>query len=253
MTLRAIQLPPTQWAGIDTVSPVFPKRAQALVDADIWWVARYLRLSPDALDEPDSHGGDHHGCWSTSRAEIQWITDAGLGLVLVQWGPERGETVDAGWGDERGLLAAEQATALGIPHGVHLYADIEGAAAERGGANGIIGALRRFAHGPRGRGCRAGSYLSGRLHVTGRGLYSAPGITSYWRSATTGGPQEPHPRGWSIRQGLPTEIAGVPCDPDILGPDGKGEMPWIVGSDALIEHAYAEWRRRGIAWVMGTS
>lgn len=238
--MQAITPPPIQWRGIDTAGDdsaegyvITPERARSLREQGIWWVARYLRLSDDPLPRRVA-GGDHAGCYSLSLEEMDAIVGVGLGLVPVQWGSSGRDVLgrDLGWA--RGELAIDQARALGIPDGVHLWCDLEGRAAARAGMGACQRYVAAWARVVTMRGYRAGLYVGDPgVPLTASQLYGIPHVTSYWRAATRGGPPAPYPRGWSIVQGRPTTVAGIRCDTDILGPDWLGEVPVIAGTAEL--------------------
>lgn len=216
---RAIVLPGVIYRGIDTVHALSSKQCEALVAAGYSWVARYLPLDGQVLDEPDRHGGDHMGCWSLSIAESRTILDSGLMILPIQWGPSGGDRLDAALGHVRGQAMRAAARQLGIPQAVHLWCDWEGRRAELAGALGGRAYLEAWAAGE----SPAGLYVSLPQPLSGRALYGLRGFTSYWAAANQ--VEAPLPRDYAIRQSLPTVVCGIPCDEDVLRPDCLGDLP----------------------------
>ena len=227
--------------------PITEAVLETLRERRVVWVARYLRLDTEALDE-HVPGGDHQGCYSLSRAELARITDAGMLVLPVQWGPGH-ETLTADLGEQRGRLAVAQARALGLPSGIHLWCDIEGGGAYRSGGPACRDYVTAWARAVTDGAYRAGLYVGdAAVPLDGADLYSLPRVTSYWRSATSGGPDEPYPRrGWAIHQSPPMSDPML-HDPDVMHPDALGEMPVLAGTEAARLALWAEAQRRLAEW-----
>jgi hypothetical protein len=227
--MRAI--PATPGKGLDTVAVITREWARA--HPEITFYARYLRLDGAALHVPDASGGDHVGCWSLSESEIADIISAGAAVLPVQFGPRRGDRLCHSLGLDRGSNAALSAYSLGIPHGCHLWCDLEGASARKAGTVDCYGYVDGWSAAVVAQGYRAGLYVGDdEVPLSGRELYRLPLVTSYWASAVWGVVRHltPSPRGWAIRQTAPTAIDGLSCDRDSILADGRGETPYVCAA-----------------------
>lgn len=254
----AIRFPPGTWRGIDTAgddhSPGFvitPEVAQKLREKGYWWVARYIPFEvSDVLDEPRA-GGDHRGCYSLSRAEVDWILGAGLGLLVIQWGPRGGEQLLGALGRARGEGANAVADALGLPEGIHLGCDLEGRAAAQAGRSGCLSFLARWGQGAT-RDARRRALLydgDGMVPLSAQDLYGLADFDCYW-SAAAGPPPNPLPRGLSIEQDPPTRVAGIACDTDTIRQDRRGEGPILTATPEIAAAWHTEaLARQGQWWV----
>jgi hypothetical protein len=222
--MTAVILPPGTYRGLDTVQSPSEAQANALASMGYSWVARYGALDDKRLEVPDSHGGDHGGCWTLSLSEARMWGRVGMLILPVQWGPMRGDALTAQTGHMRGRTMASWARWMGVAEGVHLWCDWEGARAVAAGVLYGREYLEAWAMAVTVEGYRAGLYVSLPQPLSGEQLYGLRGYTSYWGAAQSS-LAVPLPRGYAIRQSLPTTIAGVLCDPDVLSPDGLGEMP----------------------------
>lgn len=221
--------------GADTVQALTLETAVALRMSGVSWVARYIARDGRQLTEPDRHGGDFRGCWSLSRQELAAILSAGLAVVPIQWGPWGGSTLSGPNGRRLGEAAVEQATWLGLPTGVHLWCDLEGGAAGRSGTDGCKAFVEGFAAPCLAAGWRAGLYIGDPgVPLDAEELHRLAGVTAYWRSCTHVQALTrrwyPRFRGWSILQtSLPTELAGVQVDLDVMRADDRGDLPtWVA-------------------------
>jgi hypothetical protein len=197
----------------------------------IRFVARYLSLRAAPQEVPDDHGGDHAGCYSLSRLEIEWILGAGKALIPVQWGSVGGDVLGPELGYQRGAQAAVQALGLGLPDGAHLWCDFEGARARAAGADACRQYLEAWSMVVCGAGFRAGLYVGDdSVPLHGTALYALPLYTSYWGSVPAKRAEfmRPVPRDWAIRQSPPSTVEGLSVDRDEIVMDGKGETPWWV-------------------------
>lgn len=210
-----IARPATPGAWVDTNWCITPSVAAALKSAGKVGVGRYVPLpgNPSA--------GDITG------TEVGCILDAGLELLLVQhvrrppWYP------DMHRGDEDGRQAAKSATDAGYPVDCHLFLDLEGIG---GGVNSD--AMARFANDwagvVQGEGFRPGLYVGYAVPLSPAELYALPLFSSYWSDA---GRRHVAVRGCAIQQGAPeATIAGVRFDPDVVIPDGRGELPMVCAT-----------------------
>jgi hypothetical protein len=217
MPLRAAIVP----AGallIDTDTRLTPELIAAIRAArpDIGGVIRYVSLvHPGVAGDIDA-------------AEALAIATAGWGLMLVQHCPYS-FLPSISLGEAYGTAAANNALAAGYPRRASLWVDWENyAAAGAAGIaylnewSGIVGAL---------------GFLDGVYPAFGQGgvtplasdeLYWGLGTTRYWQPASADAPV-PAVRGPCMRQQLPTMIAGVAVDLDIVEADARGGLPvWAV-------------------------
>jgi hypothetical protein len=222
--MTAVLLPPGTYRGLDTVQSPTETQANALASLGYAWVARYAPLDDRRLDMPDAYGGDHGGCWTLSLAEARMWGRVGMLILPVQWGPMRGDVLTATLGHARGREMASWARWMGIAEGCHLWCDWEGARAIAAGVLYGREYLEAWAGAVLAAGYRAGLYVSVPQPLSGEQLYGLRGYTSYWGAAQSGLPV-PLPRDYAIRQSMPTTIAGVLCDPDVMAPDLLGELP----------------------------
>ena len=227
--MRAIVLPSGPvYRGIDTVHVITPEIAESLKAEGYSWVSRYIPRDSRRLVKPDARGGDWLGCWTLSEMELGWILDSGLCLLPVQWGPTRGEVLTAEGGHETGRHARSAARAMGVPAGVHLFADVEGNAARRSGRNGCKEWIEAWAAAVSGGDVyKAGLYIGDPgVPLTFAQLYGLRGITSYWSAANA--PVAPLPRGYAVEQDPITEVAGIQCDTDTIRADRFGDVPVLA-------------------------
>ena len=218
------------YPGIDTVHALDYERCMALAASGYAWVARYIPRDSRRLDVPDAHGGDWGGCWTLSTQELPQRTEAGLWVLPVQWGPQAGSTLTATGGHVAGFNARASARAMGVPPGVHLFADVEGGAARRSGRSGCVGWIEAWAAAVTAGGVyNAGLYIGDpSVPLTARQLYRLRGITSYWSAANS--PPNPLPRGYAVEQDMPTEVCGIPCDTDTIRADRFGDVPILAAA-----------------------
>jgi hypothetical protein len=194
---------------------------------EVVFCARYLRLDGEVRGHVVP-GGDWAGVWSLSLQEAEWIGAAGKALIPVQFGPARGDMLGTDLGRKRGEAAVQSARLLGLLPGGHLWCDVEGARAHAAGEAATRAYIDTWSSVVVQAGYQAGLYVGDdAVRPTGPGLYRLPHVTSYWGSypAKRAPYMEPLPRGWSIRQGLPTAVAGLQVDWDEITVDGKGQTP----------------------------
>jgi len=221
--------------GLDTVQVLHPAILGLLWAAGYRWVARYLRPDGRVNDAPEP-GGDYLGCHSLSRAELADILAAGFAVVPVQFGPSRGTQIAPAGGRERGEAMVRSARGLGLPEGVHLWADAEGRRMDDADGDGKPGTLSdaaacmaylRALAGPVMRSDNAGLYYAAGLPLSGAQLYSLP-FTAYWSGANA--LPTPAGRGLSICQSKlydgsehgESTIYGLSCDVDLARVDSTG-------------------------------
>jgi hypothetical protein len=195
--------------GLDTTQNVTQK-ASEIRATNHDFVARYLS---------QSH-------WKViGSTEASAIAAAGMALVLVyEDAPTAADYFSFGRGQADGTRAAQQASFIGAPAGTVIYFavdydasvnDIEGVITQY--FSGVAGSLKSFA-ASNGTAYAVGVYGSG---ATCRGI-TAAGLAKYgWLAQSTGWSGHDSYNGWSIRQGMPTVVAGLSVDPnDAIGDFG---------------------------------
>jgi hypothetical protein len=139
-------------------------------------------------------------------------------LVLVyEDGPTTSDYFSFGRGQADGTRAAQQASLVGAPAGTVLYfaVDYDASTTDIAGVitqyfNGVAGTLKSFAAAS-GVAYIAGVYGSGATC----GAITAAGLAKCgWLAQSTGWSGHDTYSDWSIRQGMPTVIAGLSVDPD---------------------------------------
>jgi len=150
--------------------------------------------------------------------EAAAIAEAGLGLVLVyEDGPTTSSYFSFGRGQADGIRAAQQVQILGAPAGTALYFSVDYDASTNEISepitqyfNGVAGALKSYA-ASNGIVYRVGVYGSG---ATCSAITATRLAECGWLAQSTGWSGHDTYSGWSIRQGMPTIIAGLSVDPD---------------------------------------
>jgi hypothetical protein len=207
--------------GLDTTRDVTPYAA-TIKAANYDFVARYLS---------QSH-------WKViGAAEKAAIAVAALALVLVyEDGPTTGDYFSFGRGQADGMRAAQQASLIEAPSGSVLYfsVDYDASSSDIAGVvtqyfYGVAGALKSFA-AANGAEYSAGVYGSGATcsAITGTGL-----VNCGWLAQSTGWAGHETYSDWSIRQGMPSVVAGISVDPD----DAIGEFGAIHAAAPVAEPA----------------
>jgi hypothetical protein len=143
--------------------------------------------------------------------------DAGLWVGFVLEGLAATTTPMRGIGADMATRASALLRTLGVPQGVHVFADLE----SESGLGGYLG-WQNFAFGA-GQATAAAGDLPGAYVAEGVGMTSAElsalPATCYWEGAAvvkdrTGALAEPS-RGWAVRQGLPIDFphpSGIAID-----------------------------------------
>lgn len=212
-----IARPATPGPWVDTNWRITPSVAAALKAAGKVGIGRYVPLP----NNPSA--GDITG------TEVGCILDAGLDLLLVQHVRRPPWYADMHSGRDDGLQAAKSATEAGYPNDCHLWLDLEGLGQGMGGSALAVGMFANdWARAVIGEGFRAGLYVGYAVPLSPVELYQLPGFTSYWSDA---GHRLVAVRGVAIQQGAPeVTIAGVRFDPDVMAPDGKGDLPMVCAA-----------------------
>jgi len=187
------------------------------------YAVRYVRRQP-------KHKQD------LTAKEASTILDAGLALMAVQhvesedsWTPtpEKGEA--------NGSVAAEEATAIGIPAGVSVWCDLEGVATNTP-AQDVIDYCNRWHSMVAAAGFVPGLYVGYHCGLNADQLYRALRFTHYWSSYNLNSDEMPAVRGVQMRQGSARPLDRVPgfnfeFDTDVITGDNLGGFPTLVGPD----------------------
>jgi len=184
--------------GFDSDTEITADTAKALAAAGFGFAIRYLsRTTPQ-------NNGD------LSAAEIGWITDAGLALMVAQHYPGLNWVPTTALGTAQGRAAAINAAAIGIPTGVSLWADIE-AVADYVSVADMIAYINTWAGEVSARGYLPGVYVGANQPLTGDELYWRLKVAYYWKSASHV-PDIPV-RGFCMIQAIaPSPIDGISLD-----------------------------------------
>jgi Domain of unknown function (DUF1906) len=194
--------------GADMVQTLTDSTAAALKAAGFDFVVRYL-------------GG-------LSPAELAIILAAGLGVELVTYSraPGWAPSLDMGLADgrtDRGHLDA-----LGIPPGMVVWIDLEGA---RGTSAEVSDWVTARASTLTNVGFVAGVYAGAGCVLNAAELYSLKGVTRYWRAFNQGIP-EPACGFCQFQTFPPNQTrAGVLVDVDFVQSDYHGRFPTMLVAD----------------------
>lgn len=188
--------------GIDTTQDTTP-HVGAIKATNCDFVARYLSRSH----------------WKViGMAEATAIAAAGLGLVLVYEDcPTTSGYFSFGRGQADGMRASQQASLIVAPPGTVLYfaVDYDASWDDLRGVvmkyfNGVADGMKSFA-AANGTHYAAGVYGSG---STCEAITTAGLAKCGWLAQSRGWSGHDTYSGWSIRQGMPSVIAGISVDPD---------------------------------------
>ena len=114
----SIQTAPTGAKGFDTTAVLSTTQAKRFKDDGFTFCVRYLSLFST---EKEASDGD------LTHKEADEILDAGLALMAVQHVRLRGWTPSGLLGTQTGNHAANNALFVGLPAGVNIWLDLEGA------------------------------------------------------------------------------------------------------------------------------
>lgn len=219
-------------AGFDASTYIPPEAVAKFVYAGYQFRVGYLRRDQHVNDDPDTS-------WpvSMSKRELREHLNEGLLVSLVQFFAGRGRSyLSRSNGLQYGHAAAVNARALGAPEGTTLWCDAEWV--DNPGTTAVMDYLRNWTRAVCEAGYRAGIYV-GWEGLSGGQWYSIPHASAYWRSAMRF-MAEPHPRGWSMIQGLEHSDAkadrgrppvfGCAVDLDFCTYDNRGDRPWMIAA-----------------------
>jgi hypothetical protein len=193
--MRAVQAP-FPATGVDCVTPITAQSAAALSAADILFCARYLG--------------------SLTSDELETILAAGLCVSPVTFADKF---------DPAQTLA--ELAALGVPHGVTIWLDVETVKEDP------TGAINAWADALTEAGYQPGLYVGANIGppdnpLLAEALYKLR-VVRYWSSMS----RTPTPQcGWVMRQLYPTtSVGGVAVDIDVTQHDWEGRSCTMIGPD----------------------
>lgn len=185
---------------VDTLSPISHDSALALKNAGVGAVGRYLE--------------------NLTVSERDGLFAAGLGILPLSQAPIAALTADIG--HMRATSVLQHATALEVPHGVHMMVDFEAQKADHVNAtaydNAITNALAIAGYIPL-------AYVGADQPLSSADIFALPDVHLYWRGGSLAIPE---PRcGFAIWQIPPLEqiVAGVNVDVSMTGADLRGRAP----------------------------
>lgn len=206
-----ISLVPNDSLLCDTDTVVSQAVAQDLFKEGIKGILRYVPLPGEGSS------GD------ISSAELNTILGTGLGFMAVQhvrfsgWTPSK----ERGAGD--GATVVNYLKKLQIPEGLSCWVDMESV-----GPGDSIGHVNAWAQEVKSSGYLPGVYVGPGWSITPSQLYYDLIVKAYWQSASR---SSPHPtvRGSQMQQELPTQLAGIWIDKDVVHTDELGGLPsWLT-------------------------
>ena len=212
-------LPPGS-RGIDCNAHVSPAIAGKFRDAGYRFVMRYVRRA-----QPNS--------FDLTTGEVLGILNAGLGLGVVQHVAKPGWMPSASLGAQYGAVAAEEASAVGIPHGATLWCDLEevDSAAD---ASAVIGFCNSWYSRVLSIGYEPGLYVGYGAGLSADALYRKLRFTRYWSSYNLPRDSYPAVRGVCMPQlPYPPESKRVPevpfqYDENLIVGDALGGFPTFL-------------------------
>lgn len=198
--------------AFDVDQPLSGAQAAAFVAAGYSACGRYVPRTPAHVK----------GC--LTALEIQILVTAGLGIFCVQRCPEPGWYPSSALGTEYGQYAAQYASEIGLPAGMHLWLDLEGVAP--GAVSGdIVAYCHNWASAVSQKGYLCGLYVGWLPGLNPRQIYDLP-FNSYWKAYNydDGVPT----RGYQIIQKTEKTLDGITFDPDIIQKDQLGDLPMLL-------------------------
>jgi hypothetical protein len=158
-------------------------------------------------------------------AEVEFILDAGLGLMVVQhvepgvWSA----TAEKGW--HYGATAAREATACGLPPGTMLWLDMESV----GVGGDPVAYANRWHSQVAGAGFVPGIYVGWQCGISPADLYYRLRFTHYWGAYNLNRDEWPVVRGLQMKQVAPTtRIGSISYDTNITCTDQLGGRVQIL-------------------------
>jgi hypothetical protein len=190
--------------GVDLVSTVTLAGARRLQEAGVGFVVRYLGL--------------------LTKAEMNGILGAGLGISFVTLSRSPGWEASATIGKEDGDLAAIRAHNLEVPAGATIWCDFEGADPK----SDRMGYVNAWAREVAAAGFQPGLYVGySDAPLSSEELYHLA-VVRYWHSCSIVPPVAE--RGYCLVQSNPANVwlCGMQVDLDVTRNDEKGDAVSLV-------------------------
>lgn len=206
--------------GFDANQRITSAQARAFVEHGYSFAVRYVRRStPHAYD--------------ITAGELAGLLGNGLGVMLVQHVALPGWIPSGALGSSYGITAAAEATRAGLPHGVHLWCDLEGV---RDGvpALDVIDYCNNWHRWVSDAGFRPGLYVGDSCGLSAVNLYRRLRFDSYWSAYNLNRDRHPIVRGVQMRQFAATLEDLVPgftnqtMDVDVIHADALGGTPTLL-------------------------
>jgi hypothetical protein len=203
---------PTQIIGFDTITKLDGATATRLASAGLAFGVRYVGLGNPGPDDLDA-------------GELEAVTDAGLGVMAVQYARTKGWSAATGRAD--GQAAARNALAAGVLAEATLWCDLEGRLPSAEVA--IAYAVQWYEAAVNAGMPDPGLYVGAGVPLTSEELFHQLPFRRYWRSFS----QVPNVdvRGYQLIQLFPGDVtvAGVRVDLDVVQSDFLRNRPvWVV-------------------------
>jgi hypothetical protein len=205
---------PARIVGFDTIAKLDGATATRLVSAGLAFGIRYVGLGDPGRSDLDV-------------TELNALTDAGLGIMAVQYARTKGWSNATGRAD--GQAAARNALAAGVLAEATLWCDLEGRLPSAELA--IAYAADWYAAVTNAGIQDPGLYIGAGVPLTSEQLFHDLPFRRYWRSFS----QVPNVdvRGYQMLQLFPDDVtvAGVRIDLDVVQSDYLQNRPvWVVRS-----------------------
>jgi hypothetical protein len=165
----SIETAPTGAKGFDTTDVLSTAKAKQFKDDGYTFCVRYLSLSSTEKE------GD------LSYQEADDILDAGLALMAVQHVRIPGWTPSGSLGTDYGSHAANNAIHVGLPQGVNIWLDLEGADNDTP-AEDVIAYCNNWFKEVTTAGYVPGVYVGFDALLTGEQLFHSLTCKHYWKS-----------------------------------------------------------------------
>lgn len=206
--------------GFDANSKITADAARALRAHGYAFAVRYVRRSA-------VHSYD------LSKAEVDTILGAGLGLMIVQHVAPEDWVPTPTMGDLYGHIAAQETLKLGIPAGVTVWCDLEGVKSGTPHAD-VIGFCNAWYAAVKAAGFDPGLYVGFGAGLTAEELYRTLHFKRYWGAYNLNADGVPAVRGLQMRQLVAKASDLIPgftnqnLDVDVIKADALGGTPAVL-------------------------
>jgi hypothetical protein len=210
--VKTAPIDPARIVGFDTVAKLTGPTARRLASAGLSFAGRYVALRAPGAGDLDA-------------SELEEVTNAGLGVMPIQYARTGGWSADSGRTD--GAAAARNALAVGVPPEATLWCDLEGRIP--GAEAAIAYATNWHAAATEAGIADPGLYVGAGIPLTSEQLFHDLPFRRYWRSLS----QVPNVdvRGYQLIQLFPDDVvvAGVRVDLDVVQSDYRQNRPvWVA-------------------------